>query len=137
MFGISFSIKQCRNFNLDPTVVLTSLIEDLGFSRFRLMSYWDEHEKIAGVYDFSALDKQVETIEKAGGVITMCLGVRQPRWPESHWPDWAWAMLKPERYAKLMDYISAVVEHYKDRKVIISWQLENEWLLKSDRKSVV
>src|SRR6476469_9013154 len=89
-FGVSFSIKQCRNFKLNPDQALWWLIKDAGFRRFRLMSYWDEHEKQPGVYDFTSLDKQIRTISRAGGQITLCLGARQPRWPENHWPDWAW-----------------------------------------------
>lgn len=130
-FGVSFSIKQCRNFEINWVETLTSLIDDFGFRRFRLMSYWDEHEKHPDHYDFSALDRQLELVEQAGGVVTLCMGVRQPRWPENHWPDWAWAMPKDQRYAKLLQFITKVVERYKDSKIIISYQLENEWMLRS------
>ncbi len=50
------------------------------------MSYWNEHEKTQGTLDFDELDKQFKQIEQAGGVITLALGARQPRWPENHWP---------------------------------------------------
>ena len=113
---------------LDQTETLEWLM-DQGLRRFRLMSYWNEHEKVQGTYDFSKLDDQVDQIEKAGGVITMCLGARQPRWPENHWPDWAWNADKPERSSALLKYIETVVERYKDRECIVSWQLENEALL--------
>jgi hypothetical protein len=89
-FGVSFSIKQCRNFELDPKQTLHWLIREAGFRRFRLMSYWNEHEKQPDQYDFTELDWQVKMVAQAGGEITLCLGARQPRWPESHWPDWAW-----------------------------------------------
>lgn len=130
-FGVSFSIKQCRNFTIDPSETLYWLINDMGFRRFRLMSYWDEHEKEQGVYDFSKLDKQVKRISQAGGVITMCLGARQPRWPENHWPDWAWSLPSTERTVALLKYIEIIVERYNNEKSIIGWQLENEALLKT------
>jgi hypothetical protein len=129
-FGVSFSVKQCRNFGTDPDETLKWLIK-AGFRRFRLMSYWNEHENSPGDYDFKSLDKQINEIGKAGGVITLCLGARQPRWPENHWPDWAWKASKEERSAALMDYITVVVKRYKDRKCIVSYQLENEALLES------
>jgi hypothetical protein len=130
-FGVSFSVKQCRNFELKYDTVLRALIKDLGVRRFRLMSYWNEHEKTPGEYDFTVLDKQIDLIEKASGAITLCLGVRQPRWPENHWPDWAWDLPKPERDAALLKFIEQVVERYKNRSIIVSYQLENEALLSS------
>lgn len=129
-FGVSFSIKQCRNFKIDPGTTLKWLIKDVGFRRFRLMSYWNEHEKQPAKYDFSELDKQFKLIEKAGGVITLCLGARQPRWPENHWPEWAWQDSKDRRSYALLSYIETVIERYKDSPALISYQLENEALLK-------
>lgn len=131
MYGVSFSIKQCRNFKIDPAETLDWLIKKAGFRRFRLMSYWNEHEKQPGKYDFSSLDKQVKAIAKAGGMITLCLGARQPRWPENHWPDWAWDMSFENRSEALMKYIETVINRYKDGPAIISYQLENEALLKA------
>lgn len=128
-YGVSFSVKQCRNLGLRWQTVLRALIKDLGVRRFRLMSYWDDHEKSPGKYDFKTLDQQIDIIEQAGGEITLCLGVRQPRWPENHWPDWAWDLPKPERDAEILKYIEQVIERYKNRSVIISYQLENEALL--------
>ncbi|HTE22806.1 MAG TPA: glycoside hydrolase family 2 TIM barrel-domain containing protein [Candidatus Limnocylindria bacterium] len=130
-FGVSFSVKQCRKFGVDPVRALDWLVQDAGFRRVRLMSYWNEHEKEQGRFDFAALDKQVEQVQKAGGVITMCLGARQPRYPEFHWPDWAWSASKEERDKALLNYVQVVVERYKGNPAIISWQLENEALLTS------
>jgi hypothetical protein len=126
---VSFSVKQCRKFGVEPVDTLDWLINQAGFRRFRLMSYWSEHEPQPGQFNFAALDKQLAQVAKAGGIVTLCLGARQPRWPEFHWPDWAWAATKEERTAALLKYIQVVVERYKDNPVIVSWQLENEALL--------
>lgn len=128
-FGVSFSVKQCRNFGIDPKKTLTWLIGAAGFRRFRLMSYWDEHEKTPGNYDFSQLDWQIKKVAEAGGTVTLCLGARQPRWPENHWPQWAWQLPKAKRSAALLAYIEQVIKRYKDQPAIISYQLENEALL--------
>ncbi len=130
-WGVSFSLKQCRNFAVGSKETLNWLLHDAGFRRVRLMSYWDEHEQAPGKYDFSALDWQIAAVKKAGGVITLCLGARQPRWPENHWPDWAWALPKAERTAALLRYIEQVVERYRQETCIISYQLENEALLRA------
>ena len=128
-YGISFSLKQCRNFGIDTEKCLQWLLKQ-GWRRFRLMSYWNEHEKTRGVYDFAALDKQIKAIAAKKGVITLCLGVKQPRWPEYHWPSWTHELSEAEKTEALLDYLSAVIERYKDQKAIISYQLENEALLK-------
>lgn len=129
-YGVSFSIKQCQNFKLNPKNTLNWLIKDLGFRRFRLMSYWNELEKIPGEYDFTELDRQIKVIKKVNGTITLCLGARQPRWPENHWPEWAWKLDYRQRSEKLLEFVAVVVERYKNESAIISWQLENEALLK-------
>lgn len=129
-WGVSFSVKQCRNFGLEPDEVLKWLI-DIGFRRFRLMSYWDEYEAEKGKLNFDSLDEQIEAIGKAGGKISLCLGVRQPRWPENHWPAWALTLSGQERSQAILNYVEEVVRRYKDNPTIESYQLENEALLKS------
>ena len=129
LYGVSFSVKQCRQFQIDMGRTLRWLVNVAGFRRFRLMTYWDEHEPRRGQTNFALLDQQIAIIERAGGVITLCLGVRQPRWPENHWPEWAWQLPKAERDKALLNYIQLVVERCRDRTTIISYQLENEALL--------
>lgn len=130
-FGVTFSLKQCRSFGIDGRQTLNWLISEAGFCRFRLMSYWNEHERTSGKYDFSSLDWQLERIAQAGGIVSLCLGARQPRWPENHWPDWAWQLNTIERSKALLQYVQIVVERYRDQPVIVSYQLENEALLQN------
>jgi len=130
-YGVSFSLKQCRNFGLDARETLLWLITEAGFRRLRLMSYWNEHERSPGEYDFSSLDEQLDLAETYGCQVTLCLGARQPRWPENHWPDWAWQLPKKERSRALLAYIEQVVTRCRIRGCIVSYQLENEALLKA------
>lgn len=127
-FGVSFSLKQCRGFGIDPKDTLQFLTKDMGLRRFRLMSYWDEHELIQGIYDFKELDWQFDAIEKVGGEVTLCVGVRQPRWPESHYPEWSLSLSQADRDAALLRFNKEVIKHYKDKECLVSWQLENEAL---------
>lgn len=129
--GASLSVKQCRNFGLDDQEILNAAVKDLDLRRFRLMSYWDEIEKEQGTYDFTALDKQFKTIAKHNGEVTLCLGARQPRWPESHWPTWVLALPEAERNQALLDFIKTTVKRYRHQPALVSWQLENEALLKN------
>ena len=131
MYGLSFSLHRCSELGLDKKALLQAAISDLGVTRYRLMSYWNIHEKTRGVYDFSELDWQLDMVAAAGGSVTMCLGVRQPRWPEFHMPAWASQLPAPQWHAALADYIHVVVERYISHPALVSWQLENEALLKS------
>jgi hypothetical protein len=128
-YGVSFSAKQCEKFGLDPHETLDWLLAQ-GWRRFRLMSYWSTHEPQPGHYDFSELDWQLEKVAAAGGVVSLALGTKQPRWPEYHWPTWAWQADKPTRDSALLAYVERVVERYKTHPEIVSWQLENEALLR-------
>lgn len=134
-YGVSFSVKQCHNFGIDPMETLSWLTEQ-GWRRFRLMSYWNEHEPHPGIYDFASLDAQVKHIAKAGGIITLCLGVKQPRWPEYHWPKWTKTVSAAERNKALLHYIETVVNRYKHHGCIQSYQLENEALLRGFGKDI-
>lgn len=127
-FGVSFSLKQCRNMGLDPKTCLQWLL-DQGWRRFRLMSYWNEHEKEQGRCDFRELDWQIKMIEKAGGEVSLCLGVKQPRWPEYHWPAWAKHLSGETKASALLDFIEATVRHVRHHACLESYQLENEALL--------
>lgn len=95
------------------------------------MSYWNRLEPKQGEYDFRELDWQITMAEAAGAEVTLCLGLRQPRWPESHWPDWALNTPSDVWQLALEQFIAEVVNRYKDRSCIVSYQLENEALLKS------
>jgi len=130
-FGVSVSVKQCRSFGISTNDCLAWLLEDCGFRRFRLMSYWDLIEPAPGTYDFRELDTQIATIRRRKGTVTLGLGARQPRWPENHWPDWAWKLPKAERTTALLEFIKTVVKRYHGNDTIVSYQLENEALLGS------
>lgn len=128
-YGVSFSIKYAEELGLDWKETLTASLDDLGFRRFRMMSYWDLHEKEPGKYDFADLDWQLDEVAKRGGTVSLGLGLRQPRWPECHQPQWAKDIYGTDKWQPAMDeYITQVVKRYKAHPAIESWQLENEAL---------
>lgn len=129
VIGTTFVPNYARYFDLDPKETLQAMIDDLGIKRFRLVSYWNMHEKEPDEYDFSELDWQFDMIEKAGGTVALSLGLRQPRWPECHGPDWAMQKPMPEWTEDLKEYMGVTIDRYKDRDVLVEYQLENEFLL--------
>lgn len=128
-YGVTFIADYARYFDLDPKETMLALRDDLGFKRFRLVSYWKNIEPENGQYDFSELDWQLKQVEEVGGEVSLAIGLRQPRWPECHFPNWVDHKNKAEWYPELKQYMKKVVERYKDSKVITSYQLENEHFL--------
>lgn len=128
--GVSFSLLACRDYGIDWRDTLHHTIE-LGFKRFRLMSYWKVIEKQKGVYDFKDLDEQIAIIKKSGGRVSLSIGMRQPRWPETHVPLWTKTLDVATTTQKYIAFHKAVIERYKHEECIESWQLENEFWLRS------
>jgi len=127
--GTTFVPNYARYFESEPKEVLGAMINDLGIKRYRLVSYWNNHEPESDQYDFTELDWQFDMIEEAGGEIALSIGLRQPRWPECHGPEWAMAKSVPEWTEDLKEYMQVTIERYKDRDVLVEYQLENEFLL--------
>lgn len=125
-FGVSFSAKRARELSIDPKANLTALLDDMGIKHYRLMSYWDESEKVRGQLNFDELDWQINEIAKRGGTVTLGMGLRQPRWPECHQPDWAYQLKGHEWKQALYAYMEVVAKRYENNPTVISWQLENE-----------
>lgn len=126
IYGASFSGPYAEYLGVKPKQCLQAAISDLGVRRFRLMSYWNRLEPRQGKYDFSELDWQIELCRREGAKVTLCIGLRQPRWPESHWPEWALKLSEQEWQAALLKFIEQIIERYKDEDCIVSYQLENE-----------
>ncbi|MEM6998155.1 MAG: hypothetical protein AAF413_04580, partial [Patescibacteria group bacterium] len=127
-WGFSWSTKYAEEFGVNPIEGLGIAISDLKPDRVRLMSYWDLHEPVRDEYNWTTLDTQVLVATNPGGPkISLAIGLRQPRWPECHWPQWAQDLEPEEWQAELNNYISNVIERYD--QYVDEYQLENEFLL--------
>ncbi len=129
VIGATFIQNYAEYLEVDPRETLDAMINDLGIERFRLVSYWKDHEPQPDQYDFSKLDWQFDMIEEAGGEISLTLGLRQPRWPECHGPDWAMEKPIEEWSQDLNEFMGVVIDRYKNRDVLKEYQLENEYFL--------
>ena len=127
--GVSFIPAYAESLGIEPQETMDELL-GIGVRNFRLVSYWNQGEPSQDQYDFSQLDWQVAKAEAKGAKITLTLGLRQPRWPECHMPDWAKDMPTEQWYSELNDYIAAVINRYKDSPSLKDYQLENEYFLK-------
>lgn len=129
ILGVSFIPAYAQSLGVDPEDTMENLL-GIGVRHFRLVSYWNQAEYNRGTYDFSQLDWQFEKAEANNAKVTLSLGLRQPRWPECHMPDWARQEPVANWQPALEKYIAAVVERYKDSPALDSYQIENEYFLK-------
>ncbi|MBA3758842.1 hypothetical protein H0X10_04435 [Candidatus Saccharibacteria bacterium] len=129
-YGVTFIPRYARHFGLEPKDTMQAIIDELGVRQFRLVSYWNEFEKIPGTYDFTELDWQFKMAEQSGSKVSLAIGLRQPRWPECHMPDWAEKMPMSQWSVELKEYMGVVIDRYKSSPALESYQLENEFFLK-------
>jgi len=128
-FGVTFIPDYARLLGVDPKETMQAMIDDLGIRHFRLVSYWKIHERYPDSYDFSELDWQFEMASKAGAKVSLAIGLRQPRWPECHEPDWVKGRPIEAWYPQLKEYMGEVIERYGDNPALESYQLENEFFM--------
>jgi hypothetical protein len=129
VFGTSFIPYYAENLGVNPEETLDALL-GIGVRQFRFVSYWNDMEREPGNYDFSRLDWQFKKAEAAEAKVSLSIGLRQPRWPECHTPEWAKNKPQSEWQPQLEKFMTAVILRYKDSPSLESYQLENEYFLK-------
>lgn len=132
-YGITFSKEFTERLNLDWRMAYLTILNDLGITAIRLGAYWDELEPEEGRFTFDDLDWQINEAHRRGIGVMLAVGQKLPRWPECHYPAWFRegddAYRKPldaHGQAKLLQYMTAVVERYREHPGVTHWQVENE-----------
>ncbi len=128
--GFTFSTKYCDELKIDWEETLKFLIKSLSPKIIRLCAYWDIIEESQDKFDFSYLDKQIELIKDLNIDVVLSFGLKVPRWPEIHSPDWLNLKDKKTIKKRLFIYIEQLIEHYKSIQNIKIWQVENEPFIK-------
>lgn len=125
-WGVTFSDKFSRKLGLNPKENLNAILDNLKAKKIRLIAYWDDIEKEKNIFDFSNLDWQIIEAKKRNAKIILAVGMKVPRWPECHMPDWSKNLSSEEREKELRLYLKEIINHYKNNKSIEMWQIENE-----------
>jgi hypothetical protein len=128
--GVSFIPDYAQSLGVNPQANMDALL-NIGVKQFRLVSYWSDGEPQPGHYDFSQLDWEFQKAEAAHAKIILTVGLRQPRWPECHAPNWADTSQPDSQWQpQLESYMQQVINRYKASPALQSYQLENEYFLK-------
>lgn len=123
--GMTFSYRYAEDLGLNWKETYLALLDDVGVKKLRLPVYWDLVEAEKGVYDYSQVDWQLMEAEKRQATVILTVGLKVPRWPECHIPEWA-NQDDQVRRAGILHFMEKTVERYKDSPTVITWQVENE-----------
>jgi hypothetical protein len=128
--GVSFVPDYAQSLGLNPEATMDALLS-IGVRQFRLVSYWSDMEPSPGQYNFSQLDWEFAQAEKYHASIILTVGLRQPRWPECHAPNWVNTSAPDSQWEpQLESFMTKVVERYKNSPSLEKYQVENEYFLK-------
>jgi hypothetical protein len=126
-YGASFSKLHSDDLKLDWKKVYDAALDDLKVRKFRLSAHWTETEPKNDEFNFEVLDYQMKRAEETNSKVILSVGLRLPGWPECHKPGWFDQLpSKEEKQKELLEYISRVVNRYKDSPALLYWQVENE-----------
>jgi hypothetical protein len=134
--GTTFSQLQCHYLNLDVQETFRQVC-GLGWDRLRLCSYWPELEPTPGKFDFTQLDWLLTESQKHGIEVILTIGMKAPRWPEFHFPNWLQARYDTNDRQNPIDhnqaiadhtltFIEKVMRHTRHAPNLKYWQIENE-----------
>jgi len=125
-WGVNFSQQHTENFGLNWQETYLALLDDLKVKNIKLITQWNLIEPKQGEYYFEDLDWQIQEAEKRGVKILLVIGMKTPRWPECHIPEWAKKLNKEEQQERILKLIEKIVLKYRDRVSVFMWQVENE-----------
>ncbi len=126
IWGVNFSQKHSRDLGLNWRENYLALLDDLNVKHLRVVAHWDLIEPEQGEYFFEDLDWQIETAEEKGAKLLLAIGMKTPRWPECHIPEWAKNLSKEEQQEEILEMLEKIVLRYRDRVSVNFWQVENE-----------
>jgi len=125
-WGVNFSQKHTEYLGLDWQETYLALLDDLGVKRIKLITHWDKLEGEKDRYNFDDLDWQIKEAVKRKAEILLVIGMKTPRWPECHLPEWVVNLSKEEQQKEVLELTQKIVLRYRDLDLIWAWQVENE-----------
>ena len=117
-WGVNFSQKHSQSLGLDWKENYLALLDDLKVRNIKLAAHWDLIEPQENQFNFQDLDWQIEKAEEKGAKLVLAIGMKTPRWPECHVPEWAKSKSKQEQQEEILKMLENILLRYKDLTVI-------------------
>jgi len=125
-WGVNFSRKHAEFLGLDWQETYLAILNDLDPKRIKLITHWDQIEPNKSDYQFEALDWEIEKAKESGTELLLTIGMKTPRWPECHIPEWAKGLTKEGQQEYILRLVENIVLRYRGENHIWAWQVENE-----------
>lgn len=125
-WGVNFSQKHSSGLGLNWKENYLALLDDLEAKHLKIAVHWDLIEPEKNEYSFDDLDWQIKEAGDRGAKILLVIGMKTPRWPECHLPEWVKPLNREEQEERILKMIEKIVLRYRDSEIIYSWQIENE-----------
>jgi hypothetical protein len=126
LLGATFSKHYAEELGLDWREAYLATIDDLDVRALRIPVYWDDIEAEKGEFDFSDVDWQLDQAAKRGVKVILAVGMKLPRWPECHIPEWASGLNPDELHLRILNMLTEVTDKYSKVSTFAAWQVENE-----------
>jgi len=125
-WNIAFSKIWSARLGLDWQANYLAILDELKPKKIRLPIYWQEVESSEGNFNFVDYDWMNQEAEKRGIETILVVGRKTPRWPECNMPEWVKARQMDEQKKAVLKMLPVVVNHYKNFKNVVAFQVENE-----------
>ncbi|MEA3249370.1 MAG: hypothetical protein U9Q03_03370 [Patescibacteria group bacterium] len=126
LLGATFSKSYAEELGLDWEEAYLATLDDLGVRALRIPVYWTDIEEEKGEFDFSVTDWQLKEASDRNVKVVLAVGMKLPRWPECHIPEWAKGLSQDELHLRTLNMLAATVDHYSKSPHFAAWQVENE-----------
>lgn len=124
--GVTFSTHYNNTLGINSEELLIAIINDLKVKNIRIPIYWDQVEKQPGQFDFQYYDQLLNHISETDIKVVLAIGYKLPRWPECFMPNWEKSYSTEQKHQDTLRYLKETVNHFKSRKELVAWQVENE-----------
>jgi len=125
-FGATYSTKYAYQLGLDTHAAYIATLDELGVKDLRIPLYWSDIEKQPGKYDWGEAHWLAWEAQKRGASVTFAIGMRTPRYPECHLPEWAKTLSTQTLQENLLQYVKAGIKELDSAPAVTAWQIENE-----------
>jgi hypothetical protein len=127
-WGVNFSQKQAAELDFDWRDVYLATLDDLMVKHIKVAGHWDLLESQDQSFSFEDLDWQMDQASQRDVSVILAIGMRTPRWPECHIPEWAKLLSEEDLQSEILEMLEETILRYKNHPALEAWQIENEAL---------